>query len=678
MSSAVTPNGEFLLAVNAGLETSVSVLETEEFREVSRVEVSGAWMGIAITADSSTVYVSGGASAVIHELSLSPEGKLEPQRTFPIVGGGQATDSDLVGDVALSPNGRLLYATLPFRDQVVVINPQSGWLIGGFDVDRRPYRILFSPTGESMFVTSWANGTLDERRAFSGERIAALRLGPQPLDMVWHAMPPVLEEGEAPPYWTSRIFVAVANTNTVKVIGVEQGGDWSVVDTVQIHTWPQQPLGMTPTSLSLSADGTRLYVVCADANVVAVVDVSGTRSRVLGFVPTGWYPTDASAAGDRLVVLDGKDDDARIIEGFDSTELFQYTKTAIGNSPYNDNQLVVAPVPPGNPVPPGPDVPEDLISPIRHVLYVVKQDRSYDEILGDMVAGNGDASLVRFGPEVTPNQHKLALDYVLFDNFYTNGETDADGWQWTVAALATPYVERFWRSTAAGRRETYDYESDPPAAVPPAGYLWSNAIMAGLSVRNYGVFVENLDLPDEEGNLVRIDDWVLGRVTNLGFPGPSPDISDIERAEIFIEDLWRMEDEGEMPRLMVMRLGNDRNPETVSENDHALGLIVEACSESSFWEEMAIFVLEDDARGGRDHVHPQRAPAFIISPYTKRAGVDSTMYNTTSMLRTIELILGMRPMTHFDASAEPMWRAFALEPDLTPYEAEEPDALSGR
>jgi len=674
MSAALTPNGQFLVTLNAGLETSISVLETTGFQEVSRRRVPGAWLGITITADSQMVYISGGATGAIYEFSLSEEGALDLQRTFPIESAMEPETGEFVGDVKLAPNGRLIYATLPFRDQVIVVNPQSGWVIARYDMDRRPYRILFHPSGESFFVTSWADGTIDERRASNGVRITALRLGPQPMDMVWLPGAPEPDEGEEPPEWTSRIFVALANTNTVKVIGVTESGMWSIVDTVQIHTWPEEPLGMTPTSLALNEDGTQLYVVCADANAVAVVDVSGVRSRLVGFVPTGWYPTDVKAAGENVVVLNGKSDDARVIGAFDEAQLFQYTKTVIGNSPYNDNQLVVAPVPPGNPVPPGPDVPEDLASPIRHVLYIIKEDRSYDEVLGDMVAGTGAPGLVRFGPDATPNQHKLARDYVLFDNFYTNGAVDADGWQWSLGAIATPFVERLWRSTYSGRRETYDYEVGQPAAVPPAGYLWSNAVMAGLSVRNYGVQVENLDLPDDAGNQVRVSDRTLAQVTNLRYRGFDLDASDVERAREFIDDLERMEDEGTMPRLMLVRLGNDREPETVAENDYALGLIVEACSNSSFWEEMAIFVVEDDASGGRDHVHPQRAPAFIISPYTKRAGVDSTMYNTTSVLRTMELILGLRPMTHFDASAAPMWRAFALEPDTTPYEAEEPDS----
>lgn len=477
---------------------------------------------------------------------------------------------------------------------------------------------------------------------------------------------------------------------------------------------PNQPLGMTPSALALNADESRLYVVCSDANAVAVADVTGQRSRVQGFIPTGWYPTAARAMNDgTLVILNGRGlrsypnprgpspvrrpesvhkgtaaaeyvgrlqtGSASIVSPFTGEQLEEYTATVLANSPYEDVKMIGVNVPADSPIPPSPGAP----SPIQHVIYIVKENRTYDQVFGGLEKGNGDPSLSLFGEKASPNHHKLARDFVLFDNFYVNSDVSADGHNWSTAAIAPDYVQKLWPNSYGGRRRHYDYEGTEPAATPPAGYLWTNAAAAGVSMRNYGYFVNNLPKPSPDGTQVgSVRDPVLDKVTNRRYRGFDMDYPDIERAKILIEDLAQFEKSGEMPRLLLVRLGNDHTSGTapgkiaplsaMADNDYALGMIVESVSRSRFWPTTAIFVLEDDAQNGPDHVDSHRSIAFVISPYARRGTVDSTMYNTTSVLRTMELILGLRPMTHFDAGARAMTACFQAKPDLKPYTAEKP------
>ena len=367
------------------------------------------------------------------------------------------------------------------------------------------------------------------------------------------------------------------------------------------------------------------------------------------------------------------------IDPLTEATLREYSATTLANSPYRDALLDNAGAAPNSPIPSAPGAP----SPIQNVIYIVKENRSYDQVLGDMKEGNGDASLVLFGEQITPNHHKLARQFVLLDNFYVNSDVSADGHSWSTAAIASDYVQKLWPNSYAGRRKFYDYEGQEAAALPAAGYLWTNAASARLSLRNYGYFVANRPQPTEDG--VQVDavrDPILRPVTNLRYRGFDLTYPDVERARVFLADLAAFEAAGQMPRLMLVRLGNDHTSGTTpgqiaplsaaADNDYALGMIVEAVSRSRFWPKTAIFVLEDDAQNGPDHVDSHRSAAFVISPYARHKVVDHTMYNTTSMLRTMELILGLRPMTQFDAGSRPMFTAFQAAPDPAPYAAEKP------
>jgi len=702
MSTVMSPDNKYLLVLNAGYRPpSVTVLDAASGRVVSTTPVPDGWLGLTFGPGTNRVYVGGASKASVFEFTFGADGKLSAGRTFALV--EKPVDADFVGDVSFSPDGRLLYCAQLYRDSIAVINPQSGMVINRIRTKRRPYRILFHPDGKSFFVTHWADGSMGHYDATNGSTLADLRLGAHPTDIVWREGGPG-EVAPGEPTRAGRLFVAAANTNSVYTIGVSAAKDLNVVEKINISMTPNQPLGMTPSALALSADKERLFVVCSDGNVVAVADVSGERSNMEGFIPAGWYPTAVrTLPSGGLVILNGKGAQsypnpngpnptkgpapvyagdpgrgpgyvafmqagtASWLDPFSDDQLDAWTRVSFANSPYRDEKLDEL-----NPLP-----------PIEHVIYIVKENRTYDQVLGDVKPGNGDPSLVLFGENITPNLHKLAREFVLLDNFYVNSDVSADGHNWSTAAIAPDYVQKIWPNRYANRRKTNDMEEGDAASLPPANYLWTNAAMAGISIRNFGYMANNKPgaaMGTEQ--VLNVRDPVLAKVTNPMFRGWDLDYPDVERAKVFLAELAQYEKAGEMPRLIVMRLGNDHTNGTTpgkiaplsaaADNDYAVGMLVEGLSKSRFWSSTAIFILEDDAQNGPDHVDSHRSTAYVISPYIKRHTVDSTMYNTTSMLRTIEFILGLRPMTQFDAASRPIAAPFLKTADASPYTAEKP------
>ena len=695
MSSQITPDGRHLIVLQGGFQPpSITVLDARNERVISSVKVPDAWLGMALTPNGRLLYVSGGSRGEIYEFAVDDGGQLEQRRTFPAVAEQERTHRDFIGDVQLDPAGRLLYAADLFHDQVLVFNPSSGRVIERFKTGRRPYRILFHPDGKSYFVTSWADAAVYQHETDNGRQLNFARVGAHPTDLVWRDKKSTDEEvtveGEEKPDsafpWKARLFVALANTNSVAVMGVSESKELRRLETINVAMYPRQPAGMTPSALALSTDQNKLFVVCSDANAVAVTEVNSNRTRVTGFIPTGWYPLAAKALADgRLFVLNARGDgrhpfgrslpgSASVIDPFDEARLAEYTRTVLENSAFRESKLERAHDDvPGHPVPRSPDEK----SPIEQVIYVVKRGYSYDQVLGDLGKGNGSAKLAQYGEQVTPNHHKLAREFVLLDNFYVNGETAADGHNWSTAAIAPDYVQRLWPNSLAGRRRHYDYEGGEPAALPPSGRIWHQALAAGLTVRNFGYWATNK--PKAEGDAVqiaRVLDNALVPVTNMQFRASDPDYLDIDRVRVFLAELSTWESSNSMPRFTVVRLGNDSGKrvsrDQAADNDFALGMLVDGVSRSKFWPKAAIFVLEASAQADVDHVDAHRSPAFVISPYVKRGSIDSTLYNTTSMLRTMELILGLNPMTHFDAGATPMTRSFGVIPDTKSYTSEKP------
>jgi YVTN family beta-propeller protein len=714
MSSALSPDGKYLLVLNGGYKPpSISVLNAATMNELSRVPVKDAWLGLTMTSNGRMVYVGGGSQAKVYEFTFSPEGALQPAREFELIPEAERTHAHFTGDVMLSPDGRLLYAAMLHQDTIAVINLQTGRVIERIKTGRRPYRMLFHPDGRSFFVTSWGDGTLYHHKAETGERLGMLRLGPHTTDMVWSKRKPALEEGE-PLGWSSRLFITAGNTNSVYVVGLTDVKDMRQVETINVGLTPRHPLGMTPSAVALNAVEDKLYVVCSDANAVAAVDVSEARSKVQGFVPVGWYPTAARVMPDnRLIVLNGRGQrsfpnpegpnptkrraplhegnvavqyvgviqlgSASVIDPFTPEQLEEYTRTVYELSPYRDRNVVERWQLSESPFVSRAGKP----GLIEHVIYIVKENRTYDQVLGDLGKGNGDPSLNLFNEKIAPNHHKLAREFVLFDNFYVNADVSADGHNWATAAIAPDYTQRMWPNSYASRRRHYDYEGGEPANTPPAGYIWTNVLSAGLSMRNFGYFTENLKNPGADGvQWKNIKDPALAPVTSRYYRGFDMDYRDADRAAVFLKEFAEMERTGQMPRFIIMRLGNDHTSGTspgkwtpqanFADNDFALGQIVEAVSKSKFWGKTAIFVVEDDAQNGPDHVDSHRSPAFILSPFTRRGIIDSTQYSQAAMIRTMGLILGLRPMTQFDGGALPMFNAFSTAASMTPYEPVRP------
>jgi phospholipase C len=350
----------------------------------------------------------------------------------------------------------------------------------------------------------------------------------------------------------------------------------------------------------------------------------------------------------------------------------KHTKTAYECSPLNaENKPVAQPREKDNPIPAKVGDP----SPIKYCIYIVKENRTYDQVFGDMPEGNGDKDLCIFPERVTPNHHALAREFVLLDNFYVESEVSADGHEWSMAAYATDFTEKTWPLLYRGGLGKLKYPSEGvEVAASAGGYIWDRCQEAGVSFRSYGEFINNASKPGERAT-PRLKS--LEGKFDPEYHGYDLNYPDQKRADRFIAEVQRFEKEGDMPRMQIVRLPNDHTQGTVvgkptptamvADNDLALGRVIEALSNTRFWKETAVFVVQDDAQNGSDHVDAHRTVALVISPYTKRKYVDSNMYSTASMLRTMELILGLKPMSQFDAAALPMYDSFQAKRDLTPY-----------
>jgi len=713
---AVHPQGRFVAILHAGYSHhGVMVVDVVAEKVVTNAPLEEAFYGIEFSRDGSRLFCSGASEEVIHEFQFE-DGQLSEAHDIRLratndvgIAAGLAVDSSATKLYAANLYGQSVSA-VDLRTNVVIdipLTPDS--LTNSFEtVTRRhgsteeelnhagvfPYACRIDNRWQRLYVSLWGNAEIAVIDLRSQKVIARWPTQEHPNEMVLTPSGKVL-------------FVANANRNTVSVLDTTSG---KPLETLAASLYPNMPSGSTPNSLALTPDAKTLFVANADNNNIAVFDVSVPgRSRSLGFIPVGWYPTSVRVTpdGKRLLVSNGKGITslanpggpapgrktkaetlpqyiAQLLRGTLSVidlpsrnalekQLVADTAQAYRCSPLKPDASVSVARPKDNPVPLTPGDP----SPIKYCFYIIKENRTYDQVLGDMPEGNGDSSICLFPEEVTPNHHQLAREFTLFDNFYADAEISADGHEWSMGAYATDFVEKMWPlQYNHDKRKKYIYPAEGifPMATPAGGYLWDRAADAGVSYRSYGEFVANGKTND---------DPMIPRVKALRghidehYRGFDLNYLDAKRADRFLSELKRFEDGGDMPRLQVIRLPNDhtqgatlnkRTPSAyVAENDLALGRIVEGISHSKFWPQTAIFIVEDDAQNGADHVDAHRTMAFVISPYIKRHAVDSTMYSTSSLLRTIELILGLKPMSQYDAAATPMFAAFQAAPDLSPY-----------
>ena len=684
LNIATTPNGRFAVIANEGLaRPSLTVVDLSAWSVASTFPLDAAWYGLTLNADGSKVYIGGANQNNVQELALASDGTLSRARTFALPA---ATGDTFAGGLAVSPDGRTLYATRVFATSLSAIDLTSGQVTNTVAVPAEPYTAIVSPDGTLVFVTIWGGMSVEVYRADTLALAAEIPVGPHPNAMLFSS------DGR-------RLFVACASSASVWSIDTMT---FAAVEQIAVGLSPDAPTTSTPNSLGLSPDGTTLVVANADLNAVAVVDVSNpTHAFVNGFIPTGWYPTGAAFTrdGKQILALSGKGltssanmsnsgMDTRLVGAVsaipapDRPTLNDYTRRVTTLTPYSDaTRLAPANAPIGTAIPPR----VGNASPIHHVFYVIRENRSYDQILGDMPQGNGNPAMTLFGSDITSNAHALAQQFVLFDNFYVDADVSYNGHSFSTAAYATDFVQKMWQTYMANRGGPYLAEGggimrNPFGNItaPDGGYLWDAASRANVSFRSYGEFVAHTSrTPAGDVTAVGTVPGLLGAVAPA-YAGWDLGIQDQKRADRWLDEFHAYEANGQLPQLSIIRLPNDHCAGTtagaptpramVADNDLALGRIVEAISNSTvYWKDSAIFVLEDDAQSGPDHVDSHRSVLLVASPFAKRGFVDHTLYTTSGVLRTIELVLGLEPMSQYDAAATPMYNAFTGTPNLTAY-----------
>jgi YVTN family beta-propeller protein len=692
----VSPDGKFLVSVSGGYTAEgVTILSIAD-RSVSQfVPLPKAFNGLAFTNDGKHLLVSGGEGNGIYVLKYA-DGKAERED---LIRPEAKSPANFIAGICVQAGGDKVFVCNEANHEIWVLKGDKLEFEEKIPVGQHPHSCVLGTDKRHLYVSDWGSRAVSVVDTKTNRKVRDLPVGLRPTDM---ALAP-----------DGRLFVACSGDNTVHVIqtraleAVQEGASPTrripegTREVISTSLYPQSPEGSTPDAVAIAPDGKTLFVANADNNSVMVVDISGKTvgdahegqsiSVVNGFIPVGWYPSALAVSpdGQGLFVGDGKGLRSHInvkvdqvqpgkrppfrhiattLEGWvsfidkpDSQQMAKYTRQVRLNCPYTPDAFRHAAIKSDGVIPDQVGQP----CPIKHVLYIIKENRTYDQVFGDMKnargepIGNGEPRLTMYGEDVTPNQHALARDYVLMDNLYCNGEVSVDGHSWCDAAIATDFNERSWI-------QSYSQHGHVPGnaemETPANGYLWDLCQRHGVSYRNYG----------EGSNRVPSSSrgkWDQGR--------------DMEKVKFWIDDLHAAErGEQELPQFTIMSLGENHTRGTtpgaftpracVGSNDVAIGRLVEAATQSKYWKEMAIFIIEDDAQNGPDHVDAHRTTGLVLSPYCKRNTVDSTFYTTASMVRTIELILGLPPLTQYDAGATPMFNCFGKELTETPYSPLEP------
>jgi DNA-binding beta-propeller fold protein YncE len=687
LNIALSPDGRYAVITNNGVtRPSFTVIDIAGWTIKSTTPTDAAWLGLVFSPDGARLFSSGAAQNTVQEYTFV-DGTITRARTFALPA---AAGESFAGGLAISRDGKTLYVTRVFAMTLSSIDVASGVVTRTVQLSSEPYTALASPDGRYVYVSLWGGAVVQIYTADSLLLMTELMTGEHPNAMALSA------DGR-------RLFVACGSSASVWVIDTFS---YEALEQISTSMSPEAPPTSTPNSVSLSPDGRTLIVANADTNSVAVVDVGNpSRSFVDGFIPTGWYPTGAmfTRDGHQILVLSGKGlasaanpltggmetrllGAASIVPAPDRTTLQEYTRRAQSLSPYSDStRLTPIGVPIGSPIP----RTVGGASPIKHVFYVIRENRTYDQVLGDLTAGNGDPRLTLFGRDVTPNAHALTQSFVLFDNFYVDAEVSYNGHSYSTAAYATDFVEKMWQTSMVGRGGLYLGEGGGfmrtpfgNIAAPPLGYIWDYARRANVSVRSYGEFVVHASRA-ATGDVVAVESVPgLRGVIAPAYAGWDLDITDGKRVDTWLTEFRQFEADGNLPALSIIRLPNDHTAGTragsptpramIADNDLALGRMVEAISNSVYWRDSAIFVVEDDAQSGPDHVDSHRSILLAAGPFVKRGVVDHTFYTTSGVLRTIELILGLPPMSQYDAAATSMYNAFTGTPALGAFRHLEP------
>jgi len=738
---ALSPDGKLLAVKNLSEILLVRMQDRAVLQTLPVPKGGQGFTGILFSADGKKIYSTDSEGRILIA-SLSPANVVQWEDPILVPGPAAAevpvpelspTDPaknpSSPGGMALDAQHQLLWVALSRNNTLGVVDLAS-LRLDQIPVGLAPFGVVFGP-GNKAYVSNWAgrrpkegeatanssgtkvlvdpatgvasSGTISVVDTISRKEIGQIPVGLHPSGMVVNDA-------------RSRLFVANANSDNVSVIDTATD---RVVEVISVLPEQSRLFGSAPNALALSADEKILMAANGTDNAICFValgrqsapQAAAEASRVIGYVPTGWYPGKVLLDAKRglLVVANIKGVGSRTQQsdrtGYNShdhtgslsfipvpgdSELKRHTAAVERNNGMRQ-VLERARAKAGKPKP--RPVPERSGEPsvFKHVLYIIKENRTYDQVFGDMTQGNGDPNLVLFGRNVTPNHHALAEQFVLLDNFYCSGVLSADGHQWATQAYVTDYIERSF----GGFNRSYPYDGTDPMAYAGSGFIWDRVIKKGLTFRDYGEFVRARITPRNATWTDVWNDYTQGTQkvtirsdtevetlrphlapTFIGFPSTVPDVY---RAREFIKELKEFEQKGDLPNFMIMLLPNDHTSGTrptvptpramVADNDLALGRIVEAVSRSRFWPQTVIFVTEDDPQAGLDHVDGHRTVGLVISPYTRRGAVIHTNYNQTGMLRTIELILGLPHMNQIDLGAEPMSDCFQDKPDLRPYTA---------
>ncbi|MEP6690413.1 MAG: bifunctional YncE family protein/alkaline phosphatase family protein [Gemmatimonadaceae bacterium] len=710
LTMVVTPERtQLIVSVSGYREQGLQLIDrgTGEVRHMWRLPST--FYGLTFSADGRSFFASGGNQDVVYMFDwFHGDGRLKDSVVL-ATKDPQKSGTRYPAGIGVSADGKTMYVAENLADSLAVIDIATKKVVKRFATERYPLAVVVALDG-TVYVSAWGGNTISvfkPNRGSSGDlndggRITVAR-HPSGLAL----------NGDG-----SRLFVASGSTDRVDVIDTETR---RVMATL-LDPPPGGPSeGSTPNSVALSIEGTRLFVAEADNNAIAVFNLSAKTANILaakgddklaGRMPTAWYPTHVMSDGDAILVLNGKgmgavanpkgaqpDGDRKLrpmdyalgqLNGaLQSIPGARASALLLGR--YTDQVSKLN----------NWGAPRDTLNafaypPFEHVVYVIKENRTYDQVFGDIGLGDGDPSLTFFGESVSPNHRALAKRFGLFDRFFVNAEVSADGHNWSTAAYATDYVQKTVQSQYAGKGRHYDYEGTnrgfsvdkiPADDVnePANGYLWNLVEKKGISFRNYGEFVsrEGGDGSEEGEDKGAPGKYVgnkpfLQRTTNPDYPGFNMNIRDQKRMDIYLAELAQYTRDGKMPALEVVRLPNDHTfgvevgkatpRASFADNDLALGRLIEGLSKSPFWKSTVVFVLEDDAQDGPDHVDSHRSPMLVISPYAK-AGVVHRFANTTDVIATMVEILKLGNLSQFDYYGAPLRDIWTTAPDLTPYVA---------
>ena len=689
LNMVVSPNGKTMAITNNGYGVhSIELFDVKSGAIVDSVVVPKAWFGLKFSSDGKSLYASGGNdnwilkfSVTNNKLSLTDSislGKKWPEKIWP-------------GGIEINEAKNVLYTVTKENSSLYVVDLATKKVKWRYQLEGDGYTCILSPDKKRLYISCWGCDKVllfdTETEKFTSE----IRVGDNPNEIIQ------TKNGRY-------LFVANANDNSVNVIDTKT---LRVIETLNTALYPDAPSGSTANALALTTDEKTLYVANADNNCLAVFDVSRPGySMSKGFIPTGWYPTSVKVLNNIIYVANGKGFSSManpygpdptkkreevnyqfqtgdkkpvgvqhigglftgtmsIIPVPNAARMAVYSQLVYRNSPYTKEKESVGNGEAGNPIP----TKVGAASPIKYVFYVIKENRTYDQVLGDMKEGNGDPELTLFGERVTPNLHKLARQFVLLDNFYCDGEVSADGHNWTMGAYADDYLEKTWPTRYGGKGGSYAAEGGREIANNKGGFIWDQCNRNKVTFRTYGEFADEgkANIPILAGHFCK------------DFVGFNMNVMDTTRFSQWKKDFDSLMANGQLPQFNSVRFGNDHTEGLrkgrptpyahVADNDLAVGMFIEYLSKSPIWNETAIFILEDDAQNGADHVDAHRTTAYLAGGFVKRGFVDHTMYSTSSMLRTMELILGMPPMTQYDAAAEPLWRCFQSQPNAAGFTA---------